>query len=530
MPSTFTSDDARQLASRGISVEEAERQLALLSHPPAPIALDRPCTLGDGIVRVSAEEGRELLQLHADVADRGRVTMFVPASGAASRMFRDLLACQAEPALMTPAGLDAAVRAGRGEARALREFLNGIDRFAFFAGLKEEAERTGARLRDLVRNGPYELILEALLDGEALDAAGTPKGLLPFHEYAEGARAAFEEHLFDATQVVADADARCRLHFTVSPEHFRKFEGRLAEVKPLFEERLNVGFNVDLSIQRPTTDTIAATLDGKPFRAADGALRLRPAGHGALIGNLADSGDDLLIVRNIDNVAHERFKEPTFLWSRLVIGYVARLERRAVELLRRLEREVDAAAIDDALRLLKETFHRTPPAGVAGNGAASGAVATHAGLAAWAKTQLARPLRVCGMVPNTGEPGGGPMWVRGHDGSVTPQIVELSQVNAEDPEQQRIVRSATHFNPVFLALAIRDSGDRVYPLDRFVDQEAVMIARRSDGGRELLTLERPGLWNGAMAGWNTVFVEVPLAVFNPVKTVNDLLRKEHQPG
>jgi hypothetical protein len=524
MPAHFTAADAQQLASHGISVEEAERQLALLANPPAPVALERPCTIGDGLVRVSAEEGRELLQLHADVADRGRVGMFVPASGAASRMFRDLMACRAEPALMTPEGLDAAARAGRGEARALKEFLAGIDRFAFFAGLKSEAERNGARLGDLVRSGPFETILEALLDEETLDAARTPKGLLPFHSYPDGIRAAFEEHLLDATQVVADADAGCRLHFTVSPEHRPRFEARIADVGPIFESRLEVRLDVELSDQRPTTDTIAATLEGEAFRNPDGSLLLRPAGHGALIENLADMGADLLMVRNIDNVAHDRFKPPTFSWSRVVIGYAARLERRAVELSRRLERGADAATLDEAVRFLGDTFHRRPPVGGAGNGA------TSAALAAWASAQLARPIRVCGMVPNTGEPGGGPMWVRGSGGEVTPQIVELSQVDLSAPGQKAIVAATTHFNPVFMALAVRDAREHVYPLTQFVDPQAVMIARKSDGGRELKTLERPGLWNGAMAGWNSLFVEVPLTVFNPVKTVNDLLRKEHQPG
>jgi hypothetical protein len=519
MPETLTTSDVQQLSARGIPVEEAERQLGLLAHPPAPIVLERACTLGDGIVRVGSEEGRELLQLHAEAADRGRVTMFVPASGAASRMFRELLACQADPSLTTPAGLDAAVRAGRGEARAFREFLNGIDRFAFFGGLKSEAERNGARLRDLVRNGPFDVILEALLDNDTLDAPGTPKGLLPFHDYPEGARAAFEEHLLDATQVVADAEVRCRLHFTVSPDHHLRFEARRDVERKTLEEQLDVQLDVEFSVQRPVTDTLAVNLDGSPFRAANGSLLLRPSGHGALIDNLASTAGDLLMVRNIDNVCHDRFKEPTFLWSRIVIGYAARLERRAVELIRRLEASPDAATIEEAVLFLGDVFHRAPPAG--SNGPT---------LLGWARSQLARPIRVCGMVSNTGEPGGGPMWVRGRDGAVTPQVVELSQVNVADDGQRRVIESATHFNPVFMALAIRDAKNEIYPLQKFVDDQAVMIARKSEGGRELLTLERPGLWNGAMAGWNSVFVEVPNTVFNPVKTVNDLLRREHQPG
>jgi hypothetical protein len=533
VPSTFTPADLEQLAARGVAVAEAERQLETLAHPPAPIALDRPCTPDDGIVRIGADEGRELLKTHAEVAERGRVLAFRPASGAASRMFGDLIAARADVSLDTAAGLDAAVRAGRVEAKGLRDFLAGIDRFAFFADLKRAVERGGVPMRVLVREGPYSKILDALLAPEGLDYAQAPKGLLPFHDYPGGPRTPLEEHLLEATQIVADRDELCRLHFTVSPEHRARFEARLAEAAPAVGAALDARFEVGFSVQKPSTDTLAADPAGGPFRASDGRLLFRPAGHGALIENLAALDADLVMIKNIDNVAHDRWKDPTFRWSRAVIGLAAKLERRSVGLLRRLE-SANAAAAEEAVVFLRETFHRAPPAGDRANGADHG---VHSGaragvatdLAAWARAQLARPIRVCGMVPNTGEPGGGPFWVRGRDGAVTPQIVELAEVNMLDESQQRVVAAATHFNPVFMALALKDARDRAYPLAEFVNADAVMIARKSFEGRDLLALERPGLWNGAMAGWNSVFVEVPLTVFNPVKTVNDLLRKEHQP-
>ena len=519
--SSLSKPDLEQLAALGITPAEAERQLALLANPPAPVVLDRACTVGDGLMTIGAAEGGDLLKLHADIADRGRVSVFVPASGAATRMFQPLLAARADATLGTPDGLDAAARAGREDAKALREFLGGIDRFAFFADLKAAAERGGVPLGTLVRRGPYAPVLAALLDEAGLGLASLPKGLLAFHDYPDGVRTPFDEHLFEATQFAADGEHRCRLHFTISPEHRALFEARLAAVAPRIEELLGANFEVAFSEQKPSTDTLAASPAGAPFRTGNGRLLLRPAGHGALIENLAGLGADLVLVKNVDNVAHDRFKRDTFTWSRLLLGLAARLERTAAALWRRLEGGGDEQAVADATQFLAATFRRSPPLP---------ATAPRSERAAWARTQLARPIRVCGMVHNTGEPGGGPMWVRGADGQVTPQIVELSQVNASDPGQQAIAAASTHFNPVFMALALRDGNDQPWRLADFVDERAVIVVKKSAEGRELLALERPGLWNGAMAGWNTVFAEVPITIFNPVKTVNDLLRKEHQAG
>ncbi len=517
--SALRPSDLEQLAAQGIAPAEAERQLALLADPPAPPALDRPCTVGDGIARIGPDEGRALLELHAEAAERGRVSAFVPASGAATRMFGDLMAVRAEPSLGTPEALAAAARAGRREAAAAREFLGGLDRFAFFPELKRAAEAGGVPLRMLVREGPLETLFSALLDETGLGYGSRPKGLLAFHDYPDGPRTPFEEHLVEATQFAGDGEARCRLHFTVSPEHRAAFEARLLDVAPRLGQRLGAGLDVGFSEQKRSTETLAASPGGGPFRTAEGKLLLRPAGHGALLANLADLDADLVMVKNVDNVAHERFKRDTFTWSRLLIGLAARLEREAVAHLGRLAAGADEAAVSGAERFLATAF-----------GAAAPAAGPLPERTLRAGRRLARPLRVCGMVPSTGEPGGGPMWVRGDDGEVTAQVVELSQVRLDDPGQRAVVEKSTHFNPVFMALALRGAGDRPYRLAEFVDERAVLVVKKSFEGRDLLALERPGLWNGAMARWNTVFVEVPLSVFNPVKSVNDLLRKEHQPG
>ena len=518
----WTPEDLELLRGRGVSVAEAERQLELLAHPPVPLAIDRPCTAGDGIVRVGAEDGADLLRLHADVADRGRVRTFVPASGAATRMFKDLLAAKADASLANAAAVSDAARAGRAEAAALREFLGGIDRFAFFGELKAAVERGGVRLSTLVREGPFAPIVDALIESSGLGYGALPKGLLAFHDYPEGARTPLEEHLVEASQLVADGGSVARLHFTISPEHRARFESRLAAVRTALEERLGATFEVSFSVQKPSTDTLAAAPEGGPFRGEDGRLLFRPAGHGALIENLADLEADLVLVKNVDNVAHDRFKRETFTWGRLAIGLAARLERTAVAFVRRLAGSADEATLADAAKFLAQTFHREPDARLAAAPAAE--------RAAWLRARLERPIRVAGMVPNAGEPGGGPMWVRDRRGGLSKQVVELSQIDRSDPAQKRAIEQSTHFNPVVMALALRDANDRVYPLEKFIDPNAVLIVRKHAGERDLLALERPGLWNGAMAEWNTVFLEVPLTVFNPVKTVNDLLRKEHQPG
>ena len=521
-PSTrWSPADLAQLGARGVAPEEADRQLDLIAHPPPPLEIDRPCTPGDGIVRIGTEDGGELLRLHADVADRGRVRTFVPASGAATRMFKDLVAAVANPALATGEALADAARARRPEAVAFREFLAGIDRFAFFPELKAAVERGGVRMSTLVREGPFVPIVAALLDDSGLGYANLPKGLLAFHDYRDGARTAMEEHLVEASQLVSDGQSRARVHFTISPEHRERFLMRLEDVRPRLEEALGASFEVGFSEQKPSTDTIAGSPEGGPFRTADGGLLFRPAGHGALIENLGDLDGDIVFVKNVDNVAHDRFKRDTFTWGRLAIGLAARLERTTVAFVKRLDAGADETTISDATKFLAQTFHRVPDAALASAPAAA--------RVAWLREALARPIRVAGMVPNTGEPGGGPMWVRDEEGRLSKQIVELSQIDVRDPTQRSAVEQSTHFSPVFLALALRDAGDRVHPLGRFVDPRAVMVVRKSAGDRELLALERPGLWNGAMAGWNSVFLEVPLTVFNPVKVVNDLLRKEHQP-
>jgi len=419
----LTAADRAAIESHGLTEAEVARQLALLREPPAPQRLARAATAGDGVVRLEEREHAELLALADEAARAGRLTKFIPASGAASRMFASLLA-------------------GAPESPEKRRFLENADVFAF--------------------------------SGDLDRLASTPKGLLPFHRYKEDSRTAFEEHLFEAAGTVRDAAGICRVHFTVSPEHRGAFEAKLAEVRPRVERATGARFDVTFSEQAPSTDTIACGADGELFRKASGALLFRPGGHGALLKNLSDvarRGGDVVLVKNIDNVVPDARRGPTLLWKRLLTGLLMQIERGSPR-------------------------HR--------------------------------PIRVCGVVRNEGEPGGGPFWVSGPGGESV-QIVESAQVDLKDAAQARIWNSATHFNPVDLACSLRDGAGKPFELSRFVDEDAVFVAEKTHDGKPLKALERPGLWNGAMAFWETVFVEVPKETFAPVKTVLDLLRPEHRP-
>jgi hypothetical protein len=508
----FTADDVAQLEARGIPVAEAERQLALLAKAGHHRRIDRPCTIGDGILRL--DEGARARHTAAGAAAlaAGRCSRFVPASGAASRMFAELerLGAAAPPA--DPGGLDAAAAAGDADARALRTFLASARRLALWDGIAAHVARGGGDAARLLEARDWRPLLDALLDERGMGATALPKGLLPFHREAGEVRTAFDEQLAEAAALIAGRDGVARAHFTVSGAHRAGFEAALEAARG---RTPSVRFDVTFSEQHPSTDTLAADPAGGLFRQDDGSLLFRPAGHGALIENLNALGADIVLIKNIDNVVPDRLKEPTYEWSRVLAGLLAGVEAGARDCADRLETEGRTDDLEDAQEFMAVHF---------GWRARAGAGDRRAVLLA----ALRRPIRVCGMVKNTGEPGGGPYFVAGGDRG--PQIVESAEVDMSDPGQARVFREATHFNPVFMACALRDPGGQPYDLRRFVDPSAVIVTRKSAQGRPLLALERPGLWNGAMAHWNSIFVEAPGEVFNPVKTVFDLLRPEHQPA
>ena len=521
-PSPFGPGDLQALTERGISTAEANRQIETLRRPPRWIRLDRPCTVGDGVRRLDESDHAGLLAAHREAADAGRFAKFVPASGAATRMFRELLYYQCGPGRDQEWDtIEARARLERDDrARTLFRFVTELEKFAFFGELERTLAARGedAGKRRITRD--VQALLDALLGADGMDYDALPKGRLLFHRDGDAARTSFEEHLVEAARYARSADCICRLHLTVSTEHRQGFERLLAEVGPYWSERLGTTFEVGWSHQKPSTDTLAVDPEGNPFRDPSGNLVFRPGGHGALIENLAELGGDLVYVKNIDNVQPEQRREATVLWKKLLGGLLVRTEREAHRLVRSLGgTDPDAAVLDEA-----ETFAREILAVDLPEVVRVGEQCRRAFLA----TLLHRPLRVCGVVPNTGEPGGGPFWVRSDNGDVRAQIVETAQVAPQDKDQQDKLGSSTHFNPVDLVCALRDVGGAPFPLSEYVDPDTAIVTSKSSGGRDLRALERPGLWNGAMAGWNTLFVEVPLSTFTPVKSVMDLLRDEHQ--
>ena len=409
-----------------------------------------------------------------------RVVKFVPASGAATRMFKDLFEF---------------VREGRRTA-VVGELLANRRRFAFWP-----------ELRTIVGDDADELRTVENIVAEGLRYGETPKGLVSFHRYGDEVRKAVEEHLVEGAQYAA-AGGEVKIHFTVSPEHLTRFEALLAEKIPGYESRFGVKYRISFSVQDPSTDTLAVNPDCTPFRRADGRLLFRPAGHGALIGNLGKIDADIVFVKNIDNVTTDARRGDTVLYKKALAGVLLALQERIFEYLMALE--VPGAELEPIAAFIENELCVKLPKDYG---------------TALLRQVLDRPIRVCGMVRNEGEPGGGPFWVTGADGLETLQIAESNQIA---PEKRELMRLATHFNPVDLVCSFRTSKGGRFDLQEFVDPATGFISRKSDGGRELLAQELPGLWNGAMARWNTVFVEVPITTFSPVKVVTDLLRPEHQ--
>ena len=510
----FTEPDLKQLRDRGIPAERAAGYLATFAEGLPYVVLDRPCATGDGVTVLDGSELERLCRRGDEAAGAGRFSKFVPASGAATRMFQPLLSARARAA-----DESATVEDLRDlpEYPALREFMTRLEHFAFYPELKAKLGDSGKRLQPLRDAGQFRAVLDCLLDAGGLGYAGRPKGLIPFHRYPDDCRTPVAEHLLDARAYVRDHNGTARVHFTVSPEHRAAVEAHVAALRRRYEDG-HRRFDVTLSEQRPDTDTLAATLDNQPFREPDGSLSFRPGGHGALLANLNDLRADIVFIQNIDNVAVD--PDAAIRHRKALGGHLVHVQARVFDYLDRLHPDAAPPFLDEVLRFTRAALSIVPPEGLRR--------APVAGRVRFLRETLERPLRVCGMVPSGGEPGGGPFWVRGADGTCSLQIVESSQVNMEEPGQRDVFAASTHFNPVDLVCGVRDRSGQCFDLTRFSDPRSAFISIKSSGGRKLKALEHPGLWNGGMARWNTVFVEIPAETFTPVKTVLDLLRQEHR--
>jgi hypothetical protein len=421
---------------------------------------------------------------------------------------------------MTHDGLALAARAGDDDAADALFFGENVERFAFFAELAAVMQDAGLDARALARAGRYDQLVDYLVDDIGLGYAARPKGLLAFHVSDTGSRTALQAHLVEAAAYLQDAHGVCRLHLTVSADHLSQFEMEVAAARRDLETALGVRFDIDVSVQGASTDTVAVDLDNAALRDGEGRLVFRPGGHGALLENLDNLDGDVVFVKNIDNVAPAQMNGATVRWKRVLGGCLVTLQQEVRRHLTALHGESGEAEVLDALAFLRDTCGAQAGPLVAGSLPAR---------RTYAIEQLDRPIRVCGMVPNQGQPGGGPFWVRGDNGHLQPQIVETAEVDAKSSEQLALLAASTHFNPVDLACGLRNWRGEPFDLRRYENADSVFISEKPYEGRRVRALEHPGLWNGAMAGWLSLFVEVPPETFSPVKTITDLLRQEHRP-
>lgn len=465
--------------------------------------LIRAASIDDGIIRLSEDQVDQYISSYKTNLPGNRVVKFVPASGAASRMFKEFFGLMQDPGDTDK--YPAAVQA-----------LNNLEKFAFYQDLKGIMSNHSLDPDQENNEGNYQTVLEFILTERGLNYGFLPKGLLAFHQYGHGSRVPVEEHLVEAAQYGKSEDGVARLHFTVSPQHRDYFNALEQQVRSDYEQQFDVSYRISYSEQKPSTDTIAVDLENQPFRDEDGSILFRPGGHGALLENLNEIDGDLVFIKNIDNVVPDHLKDATVRYKKALAGVLLEAREQIFKLLERLDSQ-DESAIEEAADLLSEALCVQQPEGVQVT-------------RDYVYAKLNRPVRVCGMVKNLGEPGGGPFWTTSPDGATALQIVETSQVDPDDSVQQQIVQTATHFNPVDLVCSTVNYKGEKFDLLEFRDPKTGFISQKSKDGRDLKALELPGLWNGSMSDWNTLFVEVPVETFNPVKTVNDLLRPQHQPA
>ena len=503
-----TSEDLTQLAELGLSVEQVQHQIDHFKEGFPKTRLDAPATPDNGGIKVlDDKEIARYEKLYRTLGKGQRLLKFVPASGAATRMFKSLYEFSAT--YFGVAGNFAK------EFPEVKEFLENIHSFAFFNDLKTCMMASDLDIEDYLQRGDYSTVINFLLKEQYLGYGSLPKALLKFHRYGTVQRTPLEEHIVEGALYARNTDNTVNLHFTISPEHRAGFRRKIAEVKQYYESTFGIKLKITLSEQKHYTDIIAVDEQNNPLRDENGHLFFRPGGHGALIENLNEQRADLIFIKNIDNVVPDWMKHTTVIYKQVLAGLLLDLKQKTFDMLRLLDGQPDQKTLSKIARFAKDELDIMVPENY-------DAKTLH--------SLLNRPMRVCGMVKNLGEPGGGPFYTIDTKGRRSLQIVESAQINRNDPEQDKLFQASTHFNPVDLICSTRNYRGRYFDLRQYVDPMTGFISKKSKGAITLKSQELPGLWNGAMADWITLFVEVPVATFNPVKTVNDLLRKEHREG
>ena len=503
-----------------IPIETIIDQIEIFEKGIPPVKIVRACTIGDGINIIPENKHNSYFDLFQNAANNKRITKFVPASGAASRMFKNLQAALTK-SKTTYKELNNLADSGDEECNSVLEFINNLEHFAFYDDLKSKMEEAGLDLANLIEQGEFGEILKFTLEPVGLGYSGKPKGSIKFHNYFDGARTAFEEHLVEAINYTKSKNGTAHIHFTISEEHEQLIKSIIDLIIRKYSREGNQ-IEVGYSFQKTETNTVAATADNNPFRDKDGKIVFRPGGHGALLSNLNDLQADIIVIKNIDNLVPDHLREETYKYKKLLIGYLVELHSKITNYLAELDKKnIPDEMLKEIVKFLENELEIE-------------IIEQYKMMSSDDKrdylfTIMNRPVRVCGMVKKEEHPGGGPFWVLEKNGKITKQVVETTQIDLNNSEQREIFESATHFSPVDYICCVRDYKNKPFDLIKFSDKDAGLISIKSKDGRELKAQELPGLWNGGMANWLTVFVEVPKITFNPVKEVNDLLKKEHQP-
>lgn len=504
----LSKQDISQIEARGISEDQVLDQLKQIEKGFPFLKLEAAASIDKGIVAPGKDEQDKYVNIWNDYKSEGhKIVKFVPASGAASRMFKNMFAFLSAEYTVPTTDFE-------------KEFFDNIKDFAFYNELDDKCKANdGNSITNLIEEGKYKNIVANMLNENGLNYGNLPKGLLLFHNYEDGPRTPMEEHLVEAA-LYASSKGKANVHFTVSHSHLDLFKAKVAEKLTKFSEKFGVTYNITFSEQKPSTDTIATNPDNTPFRNEDGSLLFRPGGHGALIENLNEIDADIVFVKNIDNVVPDRLKGKTVKYKQILAGILVDLQNKVFDYLRLLDSgKYSNTKLEEIIRFVQRDLCCRKQ---------DIKELEDAELVIYLRKKLNRPMRACGVVKNVGEPGGGPFLTYNPDGTVSLQILESCQIDTNNAEYMDMFKNGTHFNPVDLVCAIKDYKGNDFNLPEYVDKNTGFISSKSKNGKELKALELPGLWNGAMSDWNTVFVEVPLETFNPVKTVNDLLRDQHQ--
>ena len=507
----FSEKDILQIDEKGISTKEVEEQIEIFKRGNIKVNIIEAATVGNGISKIESTEKHELIEFYDSEKNNHSVLKFVPASGAASRMFKALHTFNDE---FDPEKHELREYLDSTGDSSLQRFFNHLDKLPFYDHAIEKTKKNHSNYSDLSHDAQHKVLVQTILNSDGLYLSNLPKGLVPFHKYNQHIATAFEEHLFEAAKFIA-VDGVAKLHFTVAEGDKEKFQGEWKEIQERVEEKTGVKFEIEYSYQDPKTDTIAVDNDFEPFRTEEGDLFFRPGGHGALIENMNQLDEEIVFVKNIDNVVTEEKVQNVVDHKKMLGGRLFQVQKKIFEYLKMLDSgESSQEQLNEIGKFLnEELFLKSSSEEITSE---------------YLKEKLHRPLRICGMVKNEGEPGGGPFLVKDKNGEISLQIIEGAQIDNNNPEQAKIAREATHFNPVDIVCSLKDHTGKSYDLNAYVDEDMSFIADKTKDGKPLKALERPGLWNGGMAKWNTIFVEVPVETFNPVKTVSDLLKESHQ--